>query len=68
MFNLDDELNFLLASLPTAEYLTFKSQRDMQDFNERDFDRRLAVLQVQALVSIAGSLKELTLDARRVDR
>lgn len=64
MFSLDDELEFLLESLPTAEFLTFKSQRDMQDFNERDFDRRLAIIQVKALVAIASALKERNLDTR----
>lgn len=66
MFSLNDSLEFLISGIPTPELLSFKSQRDMQDFNERDFDRRLEILKVETLISIANSLKELSLDTRGI--
>lgn len=66
MFSLNDSLEFLISGIPTPELLSFNSQRDKQDFNERDFDRRLEILKVETLISIANSLKELSLDTRGI--
>lgn len=46
----------ILDKFPALDTMTFKSERDMQDFLERDFDRRLEIYKVRTLVTIAFHL------------
>lgn len=55
MYNLQDEFDDLMYSIPIRENMNLTSQRELQDFKERDFDRRLEALKVQALVVIADN-------------
>lgn len=58
-YSLQDELDELMDTIPCIHTHNFNSQRDLQDFTERDFDRRLKTIQVQALLDISESLAQL---------
>lgn len=54
----------LLDKIP-GPGLQFRSERDQQDFVERDFDRGLEIAKVGALISIAESLEKIHRDSGR---
>lgn len=58
MYSLQAHYDDILQNLPDSHDLKFNSQRDLQDFRERDFDRQLELLKVQALVIIAENLEK----------
>ena len=51
----------LVYGIPTEEMINPTSQQALRDFKERDYDRRLELLKVHALIIIADRLasKEL---------
>lgn len=59
MVSLSDQLEYLRTILPDSQMLLFRSDRDMQDFLERDYDRRLQLLQTEALIALANSLEKI---------
>lgn len=57
MYDLHMDLDDLEATIPCIHTHGFNGQRDLQDFTERDFDRRLEVIKTRALINIAHSLE-----------
>lgn len=57
------DFDVLIDSVPGPE-LSFRSERDQQDFVERDFDRRLELVKVGTLLSIAESLEKISRESR----
>lgn len=57
------DFDMMLDNVPGPE-LSFRSERDSQDFIERDFDRRLEMIKVGTLLSIAESLEKISRDTR----
>lgn len=60
--SLDIDLDTLINNVPTPDI--FRSEIAREEFEERDFDRRLELIKVSVLLSIATSLEKMSNDPR----
>lgn len=56
---LREQLEYLRVEIPLKGDLYNASSREYQAFLERDFDRRLQLIQTEALIALAESMEKI---------